>query len=83
MKNTFKVYVQVNLKPFFKSLLGCGERPLFGPPDASRIVGGREAPEGAWPWQVSIQIQYRHHCGGTILSSVWVLTATHCFYHHL
>uniref|UniRef100_A0A3B4H127 Acrosin n=1 Tax=Pundamilia nyererei TaxID=303518 RepID=A0A3B4H127_9CICH len=76
MKSTFKVYVQVNLKLFF-SLLGCGERPLFGPPGASRIVGGREAPEGAWPWQVSIQIQYRHHCGGTLLSSVWVLTATH------
>ncbi|XP_049437088.1 transmembrane protease serine 11D [Epinephelus fuscoguttatus] len=58
----------------------CGQRPLVGPPGASRVVGGREAPEAAWPWQVSIQIQSRHHCGGTIISSLWVLTAAHCFH---
>eukprot|EP00064_Thunnus_orientalis_P010355 superscaffoldBa00001401_g10381 len=50
------------------------------PPGASQIVGGREAPEGAWPWQVSIQLLSRHHCGGTILNSLWVLAATHCFH---
>ncbi|XP_041859526.1 transmembrane protease serine 11D isoform X2 [Melanotaenia boesemani] len=59
---------------------GCGQRTLVGPPGASRIVGGREATEGAWPWQVSIRILSRHHCGGTILNSHWVLTAAHCFY---
>ncbi|KAM8863186.1 transmembrane protease serine 12 isoform 3-T3 [Spinachia spinachia] len=57
----------------------CGQRPLVAPPGMSRIVGGREAPEGAWPWQVSIQIQSMHHCGGTIVSGLRVLTATHCF----
>uniref|UniRef100_A0A8C7YFD1 Acrosin n=1 Tax=Oryzias sinensis TaxID=183150 RepID=A0A8C7YFD1_9TELE len=61
----------------------CGQRPLVGRPGMSRIVGGREAVEGAWPWQVSIQINSKHHCGGTILDSHWVLTASHCFSKYL
>ncbi|XP_047437846.1 transmembrane protease serine 11D [Mugil cephalus] len=61
----------------------CGQRPLVGPPGASRIVGGREAPEGAWPWHVSIQILSVHHCAGTILDRLWVLTASHCFHNYL
>ncbi|XP_045911558.1 transmembrane protease serine 11D [Micropterus dolomieu] len=61
----------------------CGQRLLVAPPGASRILGGQEAPEGAWPWQVSIQIQSMHHCGGTIINSLWVLTATHCFHKYL
>uniref|UniRef100_A0A8C5X6R3 Peptidase S1 domain-containing protein n=1 Tax=Malurus cyaneus samueli TaxID=2593467 RepID=A0A8C5X6R3_9PASS len=50
---------------------------------ASWIVGGHEAPEGAWPWIVSLQvhhrgIRFRHLCGGVLLGRKAVLTAGHC-----
>ncbi|XP_013885011.1 acrosin [Austrofundulus limnaeus] len=59
------------------------QRTLVGPPGLSRIVGGREALEGAWPWQVSIQILSTHLCGGTVLNNLWVLSAAHCFYKYM
>ncbi|XP_010621243.1 serine protease 55 isoform X2 [Fukomys damarensis] len=58
---------------------GCGERPMFDRrTQYSRIIGGVEAGEGEFPWQVSIQVANQHMCGGAILSSWWILTAAHC-----
>ena len=45
----------------------------------SKIVGGEDAVEGSWGWAVALSYQMSDlTCGGSILSSSWIITAAHC-----
>ncbi|XP_074854442.1 serine protease 27-like [Carettochelys insculpta] len=61
----------------------CLAQSVCGRKGASkRIVGGSDSRDGEWPWQVSLQLNGTHHCGGSLITAQWVLTAAHCIREH-
>ncbi|KAL3278895.1 hypothetical protein HHI36_016415 [Cryptolaemus montrouzieri] len=75
-------YTSLITQPSRKKL-SCGEPKMVSQPH-SRIVGGKNAPFGRWPWQVSVRrtsffgFSSTHRCGGAILNENWIATAGHC-----
>jgi secreted trypsin-like serine protease len=49
-----------------------------------KIVGGKPATPGAYPWQASLVVSNisdpgrAHFCGGSIYNEKWIVTAAHC-----
>uniref|UniRef100_A0ABI7WNA8 Coagulation factor IX n=1 Tax=Felis catus TaxID=9685 RepID=A0ABI7WNA8_FELCA len=46
--------------------------------DLTRIVGGKTAKPGQFPWQVLLKGKIDAFCGGSIINEKWVVTAAHC-----
>ncbi|KAK3509244.1 hypothetical protein QTP70_025597, partial [Hemibagrus guttatus] len=44
-----------------------------------RIVGGKDTTIESWPWQVSLHWGTQHVCGGSLISTRWLISAAHCF----
>ena len=55
------------------AVCGCSRQPAV----LGRIVGGEGATLQTWDWAVSLYINGAL-CGGSIISSSWVITAAHC-----
>ncbi|XP_053964168.1 trypsin alpha-like [Anastrepha ludens] len=47
---------------------------------SKRIVGGHRISITETPWQVAVIQSGSFICGGSIISSTWVMTAAHCVY---
>ncbi|EDW59491.1 trypsin-4 [Drosophila virilis] len=47
-----------------------------------RIVNGREANEGEFPYQLSLRRLTVHICGASVLDGSWAITAAHCIDGH-
>ena len=63
-------------------VLECGVRPLMQ--KTGRIVGGKGATFGEWPWQVLVRestwlgLFTKNKCGGVLITSRYVITAAPC-----
>lgn len=61
----------------------CGLSQVLARPE-TRIVGGKNAPFGRYPWQVSVRrtsffgFSSTHRCGGAVLNENFIATAGHC-----
>jgi secreted trypsin-like serine protease len=45
-----------------------------------KVIAGKNAVRGSWPWQILLSYGGRPMCGGTIIGPQWVITASHCVY---
>ncbi|XP_061483882.1 enteropeptidase isoform X2 [Rhineura floridana] len=70
--NNLVIHLQCNNKP-------CGKR-LITQDHGTKIIGGSDAQEGAWPWVVSLHFNSRPVCGASLVNNEWLVSAAHCVY---
>uniref|UniRef100_A0A8D0GXK5 Enteropeptidase n=1 Tax=Sphenodon punctatus TaxID=8508 RepID=A0A8D0GXK5_SPHPU len=68
--------------PFVKVTTAANHSLILSPryKHSTKIVGGTDANEGAWPWMVSLYYNSKHTCGASLVSDEWLVSAAHCVY---
>ncbi|XP_059476630.1 serine protease nudel [Neocloeon triangulifer] len=81
-KNREVAYVQCPLPKCGSRILD--EAPIERPKRVvgGRIVGGKQSQPTAWPYLVAIFRDGRFHCGGSLITEEWVLSAAHCVHEY-
>ncbi|XP_053210711.1 plasma kallikrein-like [Panonychus citri] len=74
--------VEQSSDEFSSNIEVCGSQLIQRTRRGGRVVGGQNSYPGEFPWTVSIRLPHKHHCGGTIINSEWILTAAHCVFNY-
>lgn len=69
---------RILLVPLIFSLLWISGKAVVKRRPDGRIVNGREAREGEFPYQLSLRRLTVHICGASVLDGSWAITAAHC-----
>ncbi|GAB6025086.1 mannan-binding lectin serine peptidase 1 (C4 C2 activating component of Ra-reactive factor) [Chamberlinius hualienensis] len=67
--------------PDFDTKTMCGKPKLqVNKTRSGKVVAGRIAPKGSFPWQAMLwETWVGQFCGGSLISPRWIITAAHCF----
>ncbi|XP_055308748.1 trypsin-7-like [Sitodiplosis mosellana] len=73
-----KLLLVINILMIGSTLLASANPLSHRDYPSNAIVGGFETTIDENPWQVSVQYESQHSCGGSIIRNKWVLSAAHC-----
>jgi secreted trypsin-like serine protease len=82
LMNTGRALQIIMIFAFLLLLIAVATAQECGKPEVQgiRVIAGKTAVRGSWPWQVLMKFGGRAGCGGTLIAPQWVVTAAHCVY---